>query len=165
MNYLTVPLNSTHNKTKFSCGQDLLDSYLHKQANQDVKRHLAACFVIVDDNNEVKGYYTLSNASIDRELIPDDVKNKLPISYINLPVTLLGRLARDRSLKGKKLGEMLLIDALKRCYDTSLTIGSMAVIVDPIDESAKQFYLKYGFIYLPDSGKMFLAMKTISELF
>lgn len=165
MSYLAVPLNSTHNKTKFSCGQDLLDSYLHKQAKQDVKRHLAACFVIADDNNEVIGYYTLSSASIDRELIPDEVKNKLPISYINLPITLLGRLARDRSLKGKRLGEILLLDALKRCYDTSLTIGSMAVIVDPIDESAKQFYLKYGFIYLPDSGKMFLTMKTISELF
>lgn len=165
MTYLTVPLNSIHNKTKFSCGQELLDTYIHKQAKQDVKRHLSACFIIADDNNEVKGYYTLSSASIDREFIPDEVKNKLPMSYINLPVTLLGRLARDKSLKGKNFGEKLLLDALKRCYDTSSTIGSMAVIVDPIDEHAKKFYLKYGFIYLPDSGKMFLTMKTISELF
>lgn len=165
MTYLTVPLNASHNKTKFSCGQELLDSYLHKQAKQDVKRHLSACFIIADDNNEVKGYYTLSSSSIDRELIPEEVKNKLPLSYINLPVTLLGRLARDKNMNGKRLGEKLLLDALKRCYDTSSTIGSMAVIVDPIDESAKKFYLKYGFIYLPDSGKMFLTMKTISELF
>ena len=43
-------------------------------------------------------------------------------------------------------------------------IGSMAVIVDPIDEQAVQFYQKFGFILL-DSGKMFLAMKTIVDLF
>ena len=41
----------------------------------------------------------------------------------------------------------------------------MAVIVDPIDEDAKNFYLKYGFIELPNSKKMFMSMKTISTLF
>ena len=41
----------------------------------------------------------------------------------------------------------------------------MAVIVDPIDQEAIRFYKKYGFILLPDSGKMFLLMKTIAELF
>jgi len=41
----------------------------------------------------------------------------------------------------------------------------MAVIVDPIDESAIKFYEKYGFTLLPDSGKMFLSMKTVETLF
>jgi hypothetical protein len=41
----------------------------------------------------------------------------------------------------------------------------MAVIVDPIDNNAISFYKKYGFIELPDSGKMFLPMTTISKLF
>jgi hypothetical protein len=39
------------------------------------------------------------------------------------------------------------------------------VVVDPLDEDAKNFYTKYGFILLPDSRKMFLAMKTIEQLF
>jgi hypothetical protein len=41
----------------------------------------------------------------------------------------------------------------------------MAVIVDPIDEEAINFYRKYGFILLPGSGKMFISMETISGLF
>ena len=41
----------------------------------------------------------------------------------------------------------------------------MAVIVDPIDDDAVKFYKKYGFILLPDSGKMFIAMDTVSRLF
>ncbi len=165
MSYLTELLNSTHKKSEFNCGQELLDNYLHRQASQDVKRHLSVCFIIADENDNVKGYYTLSNASIDKELIPDSIKNKLPKSYNDVPVTLLGRLARDKNINGERLGETLLLDALKRSYDTSTTIGSMGVIVDPIDEDAKNFYLKYGFIELPDSKKMFMAMKTISTLF
>lgn len=165
MSYLTELLNSTHKKNEFNCGQELLDNYLHRQASQDVKRHLSACFIIADKNDNVKGYYTLSNSSIDKELIPDNIKNKLPKSYNDIPVTLLGRLARDKNIKGERLGETLLLDALKRSYDTSINIGSMAVIVVPIDENAKNFYLKYGFKELPDSEKMFMTIKTISTLF
>jgi hypothetical protein len=39
------------------------------------------------------------------------------------------------------------------------------MVVDPLDEDAEAFYTKYGFIMLPDSGKMFLPMKTIKNLF
>lgn len=165
MSYLAILLNSAHKKSEFDCGNDFLNSYLHRQANQDMQRHLSVCFLIVDNNDIIKGYYTLSNASIDRDIIPDNVKNKLPISYNNLPVTLLGRLARDKRYNGERLGEILLLDALKRCYDTSSTIGSLAVVVDPIDQEANNFYSKYGFILLPDSHKMFIAMKTIGQLF
>jgi hypothetical protein len=44
-------------------------------------------------------------------------------------------------------------------------IGSYAVVVDPIDREAELFYEKYGFIKLPDSGKMFIAIRTLKELF
>jgi hypothetical protein len=165
MSYLTILLNSVHLKSEFDCGNELLNSYLHRQANQDMHRHLSVCFVMSGNSNQVKGYYTLSNASIARSLIPTNIKDKLPKTYSNLPVTLLGRLARDKKYSGERLGEILLLDALKRCYDTSSTIGSMAVVVDPIDQDAKNFYLKYGFILLPDSNKMFLTMRTIGHLF
>jgi len=58
-----------------------------------------------------------------------------------------------------------LIDALKRSWENSKLIASYAVVVDPIDEEAANFYLKYDFIELPDSKKMFVAMKTLDELF
>ena len=165
MSYLTEPLHSSHQKAEFDCGQKLLNDYLHTQAKQDVKRRLSACFILAE-HNKVKGYYTLSSASIQRELLPEAIIKKLPPSYHHLPATLLGRLAIDNSFKGQGLGELILIDALKRSYNTSLSsIGSMAIIVDPIDENAVKFYKKYGFILLPDSGKMFIAMETISGLF
>ena len=76
----------------------------------------------------------------------------------------MGRLAVSLNFQGQKLGELLLIDALKRSYYVSQEIGSMVVVVDPMDESATRFYEKYGFTLLLDSGKLFLAMKTIGKL-
>jgi hypothetical protein len=37
--------------------------------------------------------------------------------------------------------------------------------VDPIVKEAEKFVEKYDFIRLPDSKKMFLATKTLQELF
>ncbi len=163
--FLTVPLSPKHRKSEFTCGNAYLDNYIQKQAKQDMKRKLSVCFVMSNDKNEIKGFYTLSNAGIPKEAVPEKIRKKLPRAYESLPVTLLGRLAINKKNKGKGLGKLLLIDALKRGLEVSKVIGSMAVIVDPIDENAVQFYDRFGFILLPDSGKMFLPMKTIEQLF
>jgi GNAT superfamily N-acetyltransferase len=166
MSQITENLNSQHRKNKFSCGKQILDTYLHRQANQDIKRKLSACFVIIDkESNLIKGYYTLSNNSIPQKFIPKKFQKRLPKTYSFIPTTLLGRLAIDIHFQGKGIGKLLLIDALKRSFELSKSIGSFAVIVDPLDKDAEMFYDKYGFIELPDSGKMFLPMKTIKELF
>jgi GNAT superfamily N-acetyltransferase len=166
MNYLTEPLDSKHNREDFSCGKYLLDNYFWTQAKQDVKRKLSACFVLVDKETDIiSGYYTLSSNSISNDLIPDSFRKNLPKSYLSIPTILLGRLAVDKNFQGKGIGKLLLIDSLRRCCDISESLGIYAIIVDPLDKEAESFYEKYGFIKLPDSGKMFLPMKTIKELF
>lgn len=167
MMYLTQALDNKHDRTAFFCGNNLLDNYLKTQVNQDINRKLSTCFVLVEDSNEIKikAYYTLSNNSIPLELIPATIQKKLPKAYKSIPTTLLGRLAVDEQYQGQKIGKILLIDALKRCYEISKIIGSFAVVVDPIDSNAEAFYQKYGFINLPDSKKMFLPIKTIEQLF
>jgi len=163
----TVSLAKHHIRKEFDCGQVVLDEYLKKQANQDIRKRIAMCFIISDEpeDNRVKGYYTLSNTSIPRDLIPDDLQRRFPHAYKSIPATLLGRLARDRNFTKQGIGEKLLIDALYRSYLASREIGSFAVVVEPINEIAEQFYSSYGFTKLPDSGKMILAMKTIEQLF
>ncbi len=157
-------LNSLLNKKDFSCGKPLLDNYLHTQASQDVKRKLCVVFALFEDT-AIKGYYTLSNSSIPAELIPEAIRKKMPGSYTSLPVTLLGRLAIDEKFKGQGLGGILLIDALQRSLAVaSESLGSIGVVVDPLDEDAAAFYEKYGFTLLPDSGKMFLPMADIAQL-
>jgi ribosomal protein S18 acetylase RimI-like enzyme len=141
-----------------------LNHYLKTQVNQDIRKRFATCFVAVDEQENVIGYYTLTSQSLGREAIPQTYIKQVPASY-NAPAILLGRLARDRKFAGKGLGESLLMDALFRSYRISeKSIGAMAVVVDPINDSALKFYEKYGFQLLPDSGKMFLPMKVIGKL-
>ena len=59
MSQISEPLNSTHKKSEFSCGKEILDTYIQKQANQDVKRKLSACFVINEtETNLIKTFIT-----------------------------------------------------------------------------------------------------------
>lgn len=165
MNYVTTLLTNIHQKAKFSSGKAMLDNYIQKQARQDVKGKVTACFVLSDDDGTIKGYYTLSNGSIPRSQLPESIIKQLP-KYKDLPITLLGRLAIDNKFQGQKLGKLLLIDALKRSYDAaSGSTASMAIIVDPIDQDATDFYTKYGFISLPDNTRMFIPMQTVERLF
>jgi GNAT superfamily N-acetyltransferase len=157
-------LNSSLNKKDFKCGKEMLDNYLHTQASQDVRRKLCVVFAMFE-GTIIKGYYTLSNASIPAEMIPEGIKKMMPRSYQALPVTLLGRLAIDKKFSGQGLGGILLLDALKRSYKiASQSLGSIGVIVDPLDTEALAFYEKFGFIILPDSGKMFMPMADIAQL-
>lgn len=157
-------MQKSHNRKNFHCEEEALNHYIQKQVSQDIKRRLATCFVALDDQNNVLGYYTLSSERLGRSSIPAKYISKIPKHY-NAPVILLGRLARDLKTKGSGLGEFLLIDALIRSYILSKeSIGAMAVVVDPINPNAENFYAKYGFIPLPDSGKMFLPMRLIEKL-
>jgi hypothetical protein len=40
----------------------------------------------------------------------------------------------------------LLTQALKKAVEVSASVGLYAVLVDAIDEKAKSFYIKYGFV-------------------
>lgn len=157
-------LSKDHQKSGFNCGNILLNNYIQKQAKQDINRDLSACYILNNlDDRRVLGYYTLSGNSINRNEFPSDLVQKMPPSYENLPTILLGRLAIDNEIKGKGYGEILLMDALKKCVDISDSLGVLAIIVDPIDQDAVLFYKKYGFILLPGSGKMFISIKTIES--
>jgi GNAT superfamily N-acetyltransferase len=164
MHFITEILNAGHKKSAFSCGEESLDTFIQKLASQHVKSRAAGVFITADAEGRVKGYYTLSSDSIPADLVPEDFRKKLP-RYESLPTTLLGRLAIDRHDQGQGLGELLLIDALHRAYAISEQVGSVAVIVDALNSKAEAFYLQYGFIKLPDRGRLFLPMKSVKTLF
>jgi GNAT superfamily N-acetyltransferase len=116
--------------------------------------------LIHKDNPRVLGFYTLAATSIRLSNLPEAVFKKLP-RYPDLPAIILGRLAVDQSQRGKGYGELLLIDAFKRCLDTE-KIGWIAMVVDAKDEAAIKFYEHYHFTrFGPDSQRLFLLRKSI----
>lgn len=163
--YWVEPLEKKHNKSEFKCGIDALDQYLKTQAGQDIKKNVAVTHVLTTESSDkILGYYTLSSIGIFPGELPDNIIKKLP-RYPVLPGVLIGRLAVDESLQGKKLGLYLLMDAFKRSLAVSNQIGIVAVIVDAKNEKAVAFYKQYGFLALPDNEyRLFLPLSTIKQL-
>ena len=164
--YGIEPLAKHHDRTAFSCGSTPLDTYLRKHANQDAKRHLAAPFVLIEEEEpKVIGYYTLSQMSINMGSLPPPIIKKLP-KYPLIPATLLGRLAVDRRHQGKGLGELLLLDALHRSWSLSDKIAAFSVVVDAKDENAEVFYKRYEFESFPDHPqRLFILTAKLDKLF
>jgi GNAT superfamily N-acetyltransferase len=157
-------LNKFHNKAEFSCGEKSLDNYLHTQAAQDIKRSLSAVYVLLElEHPTVVGFYTLSQSAIPLLDLPESICKKLP-RYPLIPVTLLGRLAIDKKFQKKRLGEVLLINALKRSKFLSEEIGSMAIVVEALNKNTVNFYEKFGFTKFIDENKLFITMETIKKL-
>jgi GNAT superfamily N-acetyltransferase len=164
---LIQPLAKQHDRAAYTCGNEILDRYLKAMASQDARRHVVAPFVLVEKNSPktILGYYTLSALGVDLGDLPTDVARKLS-SYPVVLATLLSRLAVDRHHQSHGIGELLLMDALRRVNEQSSQITTVAVIVDAIDRQAAQFYKHFDFLPLPERPtRLFLPMKTIAALF
>jgi ribosomal protein S18 acetylase RimI-like enzyme len=122
---------------------DPLDRYLRQFAGQDVRKHLANCFVAVEKaSGQLAGFYTLSASSVSVSDLPHSVARRLPY-YPNVPAALIGRLAVDIRYRGLRLGEALLLDAVDRVLDSDPAV--FALVVDAKDDAAASFYMRYEF--------------------
>ena len=158
-------LGRQHDRSAFTCGSVPLDQYLRERARQDAEKFVAAPFVLLREGSQaILGYYTLSASSISAAEIAPELAKKLP-RYKLLPVTLVGRLAIDQSVKGQGRGAFLFMDALRRCALHAEQVAAMAVVVDAKDAAAVAFYAHFGFVALDATPtRLYIPMKTVVAL-
>lgn len=156
-------LERTHERSEFCCGKTPLDDFLRSLVSQYEKRNLGRTYVAVKEGGKkVYGYYTLASSAVPFAKLPSKIARKLPRHPV--PVALLARLAVDQAAQGQGLGAELLRDALRRCLELSSTLGLFAVEVHALDDEARCFYQKYGFLPLLDEElHLYLPIKTIEE--
>jgi GNAT superfamily N-acetyltransferase len=159
------PLDRSHERDEFACGKAPLDNFLRTLVSQYEKRRLGRTYVAVRPGEKrVCGYYTLASGAVSFENLPEKASKKLPRHPV--PVVLLARLAIDQTVQGQGLGGWLLANALRRCLSLAGQLGVHAVEVDAIDEQAKAFYEKYGFVALRDNPlHLYLPVTTIEDAF
>lgn len=158
------PLSPRHNRRGFLCGEEALDHYLDKLANQHSQRNISKTFVLVDDSNPtvVIGYYSLALCGSDVDALPTALRKKLPSDLFGGKV---GRLAVAETYQGKGYGEYLLLDAMRKFSQASQSIGMVALFVDAKNEEASHFYQKYGFERCSDDPlHLYLPTKAIISL-
>lgn len=162
-NWQICKLEKTSNKKDFDCGIEELNEYIKKYARQSQDRGLATTFTIISQiDKKVIGYYSLNLSKIKKEDL--SLENQKGLPNCEIGVVLLGKLARTLSEKGNGLGEKLIIDAMHRVYKISEEVGTYGFIVDAINEKAKIFYTKYGFIEFPHQPmRLMLNKETLKS--
>jgi predicted GNAT family N-acyltransferase len=157
--FRVVPFDASYDRTIFASGSEPLDRYFLEQVTQDIRRRIAACFVALNEQSRIAGYYTLASSSILLSDLPAASAKKLP-RYPTVPAVRMGRLAVDQSFRNKGLGGALLADALNQAARSE--IAAYAMMVDAKDETAAAFYRHHGFITQSDSPlAMFLPLATV----
>ena len=142
----------------FRSGLAVVDSWAQKHACSAKKRGTAVVYVsYTADRLTPAGFYTLSSHSVERASITGGwLRRNAPDQ---VPAVLLGMLGVDARFQGRGLGAALLADAIARSLNIADAIGSKALVVDPANDSARQFYTKYGFATIPGTDRMYLPLR------
>lgn len=158
-----VRLTKYHKVDTFDCGKPPLNEYLRKHARQSQQGRGAVTYVVVEEDR-VLAYYSVSLGSVRPEHAPERVAKGM--GKYDIPILLLARLAIDITVQGQGLGGCLLLDCLRRACNIAEEAGCRAVVVDAIDDSARDFYQKYGFEASElDEFRLFLMIKDIKRTF
>lgn len=159
-------LATAHDRKSFRCGEESLDTFLHRFARQNMDRGMGVTYVVVEDEAPARilGYYTLSSSAIAREAVPEAGEStKLP--RYPVPSALIARLAVDSRAQGRGLGLLLMLDALARVVRIADEMGIHAVEVVALHEPARTFYERLGFVALQDDPlHLFLPLAVVRDI-
>jgi GNAT superfamily N-acetyltransferase len=162
LNLSIVPVNRSLARSSFDCGYPQLNEYLRRYAVKNEKLSIGKTFLGLTDDHQLAGYFTVSTAEITAESLPEQTKATLP--RYPVPAFRIGKLAVDHRFQGGGVGRWLLTQAFYKAVEVSENAAVFAVLVDAIDEKAKAFYLKYGFIPFEEHPLTpFLPIATIKE--
>ncbi|MCB0408094.1 MAG: GNAT family N-acetyltransferase [Bdellovibrionales bacterium] len=158
-------LDKSFDRDSFDCGISELNNFLKAKARQNQKAGFNKTFVAIQpevSEKKVLGFYSLSMGEVDLSLLPEELRKKLPRHPV--PVARLGRLAVDVTTQGQGLGKLLLVDAMMKVLSASGSVGVYALLVDAKDETAKNFYQKYGFLAFKDEPMtLFLPLASFPK--
>lgn len=165
----------SHDRKSFDCANPDLNRFLAQNAMRGMQARVNFTWVL-PARGTVKGkpkpicaYYTISMCHVERTILPDNIARTMP--RYPLPTFILAQLAVDKSCQGQGLGDVTLINALRRCAQLSQKgqVPAVAVIIDVVDENAMAFYRR-----LPDFEllanqtaslpRLYLPMKTVEPL-
>ena len=129
------------------------------QVTQDIRRHIANCFVVVENGTgQIAAYYTLSAASVPVNDLPPEETKRLP-RYPTLPAVRIGRLAVDEKFHGRGLGASMLMNAVHGTLQDAA--AAFMLLVDAKNDRAIAFYEHHGFRPLTSQPRrLFLPLVT-----
>ena len=163
-------LSRNFHYSSFDCGVESFNNYLKKTAIIDMESRRQVQIYVLPAGKVVVGFYTIEPFAFEPSELPARLSKK---RAMNLKVSswLIGRLARDLSVKGQGAGEILLMDALQRIRQLADEGGGYCVIVDTKYEKMDirykklyEFYTSFGFELLDETKSFRRLFLPVAEI-
>ena len=163
-------LNKNFDCDSFNCGIESFNNYIKSTAFKDMGSRRQAQIYVLPIGKSVVGFYSIEPFAFEPYELPAKLAKK---RAANLKVSswLIGRLARDLSVKGQGVGEKLLMDALQRIKRLANEGGGYCVIVDTkygkTEAQYKKlynFYTSFGFELLDETKSFTRFFLPIAEI-
>lgn len=118
---------------------------------------------MVLSGRRVVAYYCIAAAQVERLRLPKRLQRNMPE---HVPGFVLGRLAVDRSVQGRGLGQDLVAHCFRQCLAAAAIFGARFLLVHPLHDRLVRFHRTLGFDSLPsDNLAMFIPIETIAQAF
>ncbi|MDQ5767506.1 GNAT family N-acetyltransferase [Thiothrix subterranea] len=156
-----VPLNKSHQRAAFDCGDAALNHYLQTTARQHQDKGISRTYVLVDEAQpeRILAYMTLTVCEVLVEQLPPEWVKKYPN---RIPAAKLARLAVSKDCQRQGYGAYLLVEAMQKTLDVNEAMGLAGLFVDAKHAAARQYYLQFGFLAAPDQlENLFMPLKAI----
>ena len=155
------PLNVSHRLERFDSGNPAIDKWFRERSMQASLSNSAKTFVLIHDDSVIAFYSLTVGEIVNAEA---SARLKAGMSNLSIPVLLLARMAVHKDFQGQGLGKHLLRDAILRTFAISQNAGVRALTTHPVDDNARQFYLKFGFSENPHRpNELYLLLKDAGK--
>lgn len=157
------PLAEGDDRARFDCNRESLNRWLARNAWRNQRSGMSRTYIIADDDaGRIAGFAALTVGDIRRDLLnkPDQRNAPDPI-----PVLLLGQLAVDKDYQGQGVSKLLLAHTFQTAITVAKEVGAWALLTHPLDDTAEQFYRRWGFQPLePDPrGAFYVRIKDLKN--
>ena len=149
-----------HNRAAFDSGEEKLDLFLQKYANQAAKKGESETYVLVGEKDpcQILGFHTILSKTISYDIFP------LSIGTGEISVMLLARIATLKTLRGKGYGELLMWHVFLKTVEKSEGFDLQALILDAKNSEVKKIYHKWGFRELLDSPfHLYITLQEVKQ--
>jgi len=160
---LQIELLDQHQRSRFDCGEEELNTFLQTLARQQQTKGISKTFVLVDSAKPrtIMGFFSLAACEVVSENLPLSWGRKYPSKA---PGAKLARLAVDRKHQRKGYGQLLMIEAMKKTLLVAENIGIIGFFVDANNHASRTYYEQFGFISFREQPlEMFLPLATLRQ--
>lgn len=153
-NIKTTSIEDRHERLTFSCGNHVVDSFLHDRSNVRLHRSYDHRIHVVlgEDQVSILGYYCLQIVTFRYK------KRQLP----DIELKMIGVLT---SFQRQGIGTALIVDAFHKVIQIADAVGIKNLFIEAADEDSYNLYESIGFTVLEASNKykMYISIETIYE--